>query len=75
MSECTLFVKYELERISCFNETIAEKFKKIDVGLAETNELFYERLQDFDPNEYGLCTTKKFNEKLSEVHKSILDKM
>ena len=25
--------------------------------------------------DYGLCTTKKFNDKLSEVHKSILDKM
>lgn len=37
--------------------------------------MFTEKLDDFDPNDYGLCTTKKFNEKLSEVHKSLLDKL
>ena len=75
ISEGNVHIKNELERMSVFNGTISDKFKKIDIGLHETNELFYERLQDFNPNEYGLCTTKKFNEKLSDVHKSILDKM
>ena len=68
-------IEVEIDRVSRYNDTISDKLIDIDKQLHITSQVFEDKMVDFDPMDYGLCTTKKFNEKLSEVHKSILDKL
>ena len=64
-----------MKRVTASNFTFTDKFKDIDLNLAESNRMFEEKMEKFDPTDYNLLSKRQFEKIIGDTKHLVMDQV